>query len=256
MWSRCLVAGLIFAGSANAGTVSSIAFSTTPSDRTVVLNGVRESRSEGFVLYQHGDWSTASAEIADEIRPGPVPSPAPQAEIATNPLQMCATRSIPRRSGLSSKTAIGRLAYWPVVRDAECRHGLPVGLLDALVIQESRYQPAAVSPAGAGGLTQLMPRTAGGLGVFDRFDPVSNVDGGARYLKTMLNRYRSVPIALAAYNAGPGSVDRTGGIPSNSETPGYVSRVLGYWNQADAVVVIPAYFSRAVLLSFSGSNQE
>ena len=208
------------------------------------------------MLYQHGAWTTGSVEVADEVAPGPVPSPAPPADISTNPLQMCATRSIPRRSVLSSKTAIGRLAYWPVVRDAECRHGLPVGLLDALVIQESRYQPAAVSLAGAGGLTQLMPRTAGGLGVFDRFDPVSNVDGGARYLKTMLNRYQSVPIALAAYNAGPGSVDRAGGIPSNSETPGYVSRVLGYWNQADAVVAIPAYFSRAVLLSFSGSNQE
>lgn len=208
------------------------------------------------MLYQHGAWTTTSAEMADEIAPGSVPSPTLPAAISTNPLQMCATRSSPRRSGLSSKTAMGRLAYWPVVRDAECRHGLPDGLLDALVIQESRYQPAAVSLAGAGGLTQLMPRTAGGLGVVDRFDPVSNVDGGARYLKTMLNRYRSVPIALAAYNAGPGSVDRAGGIPSNSETPSYVSRVLGFWNPAKEVVAKPASFSRAVLLSFSDSNQE
>ena len=208
------------------------------------------------MLYQHGDWSTASAEMADEIAPGLVPSPTPPAAISTNPLQMCASRSVPRRSGLSSRTAIGRLAFWPVVRDAECRHGLPAGLLDALVIQESRYQPSAVSLAGAGGLTQLMPRTAGGLGVFNRFDPVSNVDGGARYLKTMLDRYRAVPIALAAYNAGPGSVDRAGGIPSNSETPIYVSRVLAFWNQANEVVAMPASLSRAVLLSFSGSSPE
>ena len=255
MLSRGLVAGLIFAGSANAGTVSSTSFSTNTSVETVVANGVRASRGDGFVLYQHGAWATASAETVDGSATGVSPSPALQS-ISPDSSLACASRSIPRRSGLSPKTRVGRLAYWPVVRDAECRHGLPVGLLDALVIQESRYQPSAVSFAGAGGLTQLMPRTAGELGVFDRFNPVSNVDGGARYLKTMLNRYRSVPMALAAYNAGPGSVDRAGGIPANSETPVYVSRVLGYWNQVDEDVASPAYFSHAVLLSFSGSNPE
>lgn len=169
---------------------------------------------------------------------------------------MCALRAIPERSGLSFKTAVCRRAYWPFVRDAECRHGLPIGLLDALVIQESRYQPTALSFAGAGGLTQLMPRTAGGLGVLDRFDPVSNVDGGARYLKTMLGRYRSIPVTLAAYNAGPGAVDRARGIPANAETPDYVSRVLGFWNQASTAAAVPDDYARAVTLSFSGSNPE
>jgi hypothetical protein len=118
------------------------------------------------------------------------------------------------------------------VRAAECRHGLPAGLLDALVIAESQYRAGAVSLVGAGGLTQLMPATATDLGVIDRFNPVHNIDGGARYLSQMIRTFSgSVSLALAAYNAGPGAVKRSGGIPMNGETPSYVERVLKYWRE-------------------------
>ena len=115
------------------------------------------------------------------------------------------------------------------IKAAEIRHGLPAGLLDALVAAESSYRPDAVSKAGAAGLAQLMPATARALGVFDRFDIRANLDGGARYLRSMIDKFGSIATALAAYNAGPGAVIRARGIPRNGETPYYVDRVLGHW---------------------------
>jgi hypothetical protein len=112
---------------------------------------------------------------------------------------------------------------------AETRHGLPVGLLDALVAAESSYRSDAVSKAGAAGLAQLMPATARSLGVFDRFDIRANLDGGARYLRSMIDQFGSIAMALAAYNAGPGAVTRARGIPRNGETPDYVNRVIRHW---------------------------
>lgn len=119
--------------------------------------------------------------------------------------------------------------YLPLIREAEFRHGLPPRLLRALIWAESRFNPLAVSPAGAAGLAQLMPGTARELGVTNRHDPRQNIDGGARYLRQMLDRFGSVHLALAAYNAGPGTVNKAGGIPRNRETPGYVRSVLDRW---------------------------
>ena len=119
--------------------------------------------------------------------------------------------------------------YLPLIRDAELRYRLPPRLLQALIWAESRFNPLAVSPAGAAGLAQLMPATARELGVANRHDPRENIEGGARYLRQMLDRFGSVHLALAAYNAGPGAVRKAGGIPRNRETPGYVRNVLGRW---------------------------
>lgn len=119
--------------------------------------------------------------------------------------------------------------FGALIDRAELRHGLPRGLLDALIAIESGHGWWRVSPAGAAGLTQLMPATAAELGVTNRFDPAQSVDGGARYLRLMLDRFGSVALALAAYNAGPGAVDRAGGIPENGETPGFVAKVLRAW---------------------------
>jgi soluble lytic murein transglycosylase-like protein len=101
--------------------------------------------------------------------------------------------------------------------------------LQALIWTESRFNPMAISPAGAAGLAQLMPGTARYLGVTNRHDPVASIDGGARYLREMLDKFGQIHLALAAYNAGPGAVLRAGGIPRNNETPGYVRSVLGRW---------------------------
>ena len=105
------------------------------------------------------------------------------------------------------------------------RNGIDGRLFAALVWSESNFSPGVVSHAGALGLAQLMPGTARGLGVDPR-DPLDNLDGGARYLRTQLETFGRVDLALAAYNAGPGRVQRAGGIPDIVETQVYVQRVL------------------------------
>lgn len=115
----------------------------------------------------------------------------------------------------------------PMVREIAQREGLTPQLLRAVIEKESSYLPCAVSPAGAEGLMQLMPDTASGLGVDDPFDPRQNLDGGARYLRQMLDRYGgNLLLGLAAYNAGPGRADTAGEFPLPAETTNYVSQIL------------------------------
>lgn len=109
---------------------------------------------------------------------------------------------------------------------AAAAHGLDEKLLHALVLTESAYAPSARSPAGAGGLTQLMPDTARELGVVDRFDPVENLRGGADYLARQILRFGDLRLALSAYNAGPGRVARLGRVPNIPETQAYVATVV------------------------------
>ena len=108
----------------------------------------------------------------------------------------------------------------------DARHGLDPKLLHALVVTESAYRPDALSPVGAGGLTQLMPGTALELGVRDRFDPVENLRGGADYLARQIRRFGDLRLALAAYNAGPARVARLGRVPDIAETQAYVATVV------------------------------
>lgn len=102
-------------------------------------------------------------------------------------------------------------------------------LLAAVVETESAFDPRAVSRAGAAGLTQLMPATAADRRVADVFDPSENLRGGAEHLRALLDRYDSLTLALAAYNAGPTTVDRYGGVPPYRETRRYVRRILGLY---------------------------
>jgi soluble lytic murein transglycosylase-like protein len=129
--------------------------------------------------------------------------------------------------------ATARLDFERMVDAAARRHGLDPALVKAVVAVESGFQPQAVSPKGAQGLMQLMPATARDLGVMDPFDPAANLDGGSRYLSTLVARYDGdLSKALAAYNAGMGAVARHGGVPPYAETRKYVNRVLSrYQNQ-------------------------
>jgi len=108
-------------------------------------------------------------------------------------------------------------------------------LFQALIKQESRFNLTAESPVGAYGLTQLMPGTATDMGV-DRFQPMDNLRGGARYITTQLNQFGNIPHALAAYNAGPGRVMDYGGVPPFAETQGYVRNISKFYNEYLAVV--------------------
>lgn len=125
------------------------------------------------------------------------------------------------------RSSLRRESMAPLVTAAAATHNLPEELLLAVIEAESNFNPQAVSAKGAQGLMQLMPDTARDLGVVNAFDPVANIDGGARYLKAMLVRFgNDLPMALAAYNAGPAAVQRNGAIPPYAETQRYVSGIL------------------------------
>lgn len=119
-----------------------------------------------------------------------------------------------------------RSQYLPHARAMARKHGVPEDLFLRLVQQESGWNPSARSNKGARGLAQLMPGTAAKLGV-DPSDPIQNLEGGARYLRMMYNSFGSWRLALAAYNAGPGAVQKYGGVPPFRETTNYVRIING-----------------------------
>lgn len=124
----------------------------------------------------------------------------------------------------------------PMLAEAGATYDIDADLLASVVRQESDGQTHAVSRAGAQGLMQLMPGTAAQLGVADTFAPGENIQGGSAYLNTLLQRYNdNLPLALAAYNAGPAAVDRWHGIPPYRETRAYVARVIHEYNRRYAL---------------------
>lgn len=130
------------------------------------------------------------------------------------------------QSFVSSLTPSTRSGVGVIIDEMANKYGVPASLITKVIETESNFDVKAVSPSGAMGLMQLMPKTAEGLGVKDAFNPRDNIEGGVKYLSQMLKRYGNVSLALAAYNAGPGNVDKYGGIPPFKETQNYVRKIL------------------------------
>jgi soluble lytic murein transglycosylase-like protein len=167
--------------------------------------------------------AAAVTAAAPAAAPAPMTVAAPSAAFGTQLARAMAPSSAP------AGTTAGAKPYAAEIAAAATRNGVDASVLSGLIRAESNFDPGATSPAGAQGLTQLMPGTAAGLGVTNPLDPAQSIEGGARYLRQQLDRFGGdVSKALAAYNAGPGAVERFGGVPPYEETQNYVRRVLGY----------------------------
>jgi soluble lytic murein transglycosylase-like protein len=176
-------------------------------------------------------------------------SPAKAKAVATSASSPAPSASVTSSSPSPRPTTPQELDQ--LVQNTAEKHRVDPRLVRAVIATESNWNAGAVSRKGAQGLMQLKPDTAQTLGVADAFDPAQNVDGGVRYLSMMLDRYKGdVHLALAAYNAGPGAVDRSGGVPRIAETRNYVQKVtsayLGGTGLQPAAVVKPVPIYRAV----------
>jgi len=154
---------------------------------------------------------------------------APTVEAATR------VEMIPEDVPLSGDCALD----WIIFRAGE-KQGVDPRFIHAVIKQESRYDPKAVSHVGAQGLMQMMPATAKRFGLTDPFDAAANVEAGTRYLKWLLNRFDGdVSLALAGYNAGEGAVDKYKGVPPYGETQNYVKRIVSTYGKTYHPVLPP-----------------
>lgn len=178
------------------------------------------------LLGSAGSLSEASTTLTDSVPFTPAPAPA---------LTMPATTSA--LTSVSSSENSASSGYDGLISAAASKYGVDAALIKGVIQQESSFKPDAVSKSGAKGLMQLMDDTARGLGVADSFDPAQNIDGGTRFLSYLLRKYdNNVSVAIAAYNAGPGRIDRLGIATDEdisakfhtlpNETQNYIGKVL------------------------------
>jgi hypothetical protein len=161
---------------------------------------------------------TCDKALIEKIEGDEVPYVAPEPDAATDPVAADGVEQ--------DKPTLEGTPYGEIIASAAEAHGVNPMLVRALIEVESGYRARARSRKGAMGLMQLMPSTAREYNVRNPFDPKTNIEAGIKHLKTLIDRFRGVELALAAYNAGPGAVERFNGVPPYRETRSYVSRIL------------------------------
>jgi hypothetical protein len=191
---------------------------------------VADARPGDLVFFDHSSSRAGIDHVGVYIGNGKMiaaPQPGEAVKVQDVGTPTVIRRVLPEQTMMSAAggSALAGVPYADLFSRAAGRHGVDASLLAAVASQESGFNSQAVSPAGAQGLMQFMPATAAGLGV-NALDPTSAIDGAARYLSTLTKQFGSTELALAAYNAGPGTVSRYGGIPPYSETQNYVRAVM------------------------------
>lgn len=191
--------------------------------RTMSVKSCRiESDNATMILREGGEVTFPSTIIArvdpDEV---PYPEPTPEPVAAVVPV----TPAVPVAAALIPEAVLNARPFADLISTSAAAHDLDVRLVHAVIEQESNYQARARSKKGARGLMQLMPDTARQYGVRNSYDPKSNIEAGVKHLKDLMSRL-DLPLALAAYNAGEGTIKRYGGLPPFPETQTYVRNIL------------------------------
>lgn len=189
---------------------------------TAVIARVEEIKSRFQSARASGDVTIAPHYTAS------VPSQTQSAEQTASVKPYFPSYLVQQAQKVGNNSVCDISSYQNIIDSAASKYGVDPALLKGVIRAESGFRSNAVSSAGAQGLMQLMPSTAKALGCSDPFDPEQNVDAGAKYLKQQINRFGSVELALAAYNAGAGAVMKYGGVPPYRETQNYVRKVLSY----------------------------
>ncbi|HEV3072195.1 MAG TPA: lytic transglycosylase domain-containing protein [Solirubrobacteraceae bacterium] len=209
------------------GMISQIKQGASATSFAAALNAASASSSATPVATASAATAAAALPAATSLPGAAIPPGAATPPAAATPLAV----AVPSTGSASSVGSSGSTPYDGAIAQAAARYNLDPAVLHGLIQQESGFDPNSRSSAGALGLTQLMPGTASSLGVSNPLDPVQSIEGGARYLSQMMSQFGgNTEEALAAYNAGPGAVQRYGGVPPYAETQDYVHKVLGYAN--------------------------
>lgn len=217
MKALTVVVGALIAMVASDARADIVVFKT---GRTMSVQAYRVDGDRAILVLRDGGEASFSASLVERVDPDEVPYPVPVVADATGSVAPLA----PRFTCPSDEVLAAR-PFASLISSVAQSEGVPVRLVHALIEVESNYQPGARSPKGARGLMQLMPATARRYGVRNSYDPKTNLEAGVRHLKDLLSRL-DLPIALAAYNAGEGTIRRYGGLPPFPETQGYVTRIL------------------------------
>ncbi len=202
---------------ATSGTAVASLADARPGDLVFFDHSSSRAGIDHVGIYVGGGKMIAAPQAGENVKVQDVGSP--------TSIRRVLPQAAPVAAAAAGGGGVAGVPYANLFTSAAGRHGVDASLLAAVASVESNFDAGAVSPAGAQGLMQFMPATARGLGV-SALDPASAVDGAARYLKQLTGQFGSTELALAAYNAGPGTVSRYGGIPPYAETQNYVRNVM------------------------------
>lgn len=210
----CLVTSTVILASFGFAQSAAAEIVFLSSGRTLSVKGHRVEGDSIVLTLRNGGEVTCDKSIIVKIVGDEVPYPPPEA--VEEPLEVPESAD-----GLLQATPYGE-----IITAMSQTHGVDPLLVRALIQVESNYKPKARSPKGAMGLMQLMPSTAKAYKVMNPFDPRTNIEAGIKHLKMLIDRFDDVDLALAAYNAGAGAVQKFNGIPPYRETRNYVTRIL------------------------------